>query len=103
MGEKLSLVAGHVDPDRALCLAGFAGKTQVERLPDCLTSPAVSDVVAAQHLEEQSCPAAGAVLLLVGGHVARTHDASLMATALAHTHTAKGGIAKLLASFRKEK
>src|ERR1700679_492292 len=31
VGEELSLVAGHVDRDGALALAGFAGEAEVER------------------------------------------------------------------------
>ena len=41
VGEKFSLVGGHVDGDGALGFAGFAGEAGVERLPDLFVLPLV--------------------------------------------------------------
>ena len=87
--EKLGLVRRHVDIDRTIALAAFAGQAQIERFADRLALPAVGQHVAVEHLPQQPCAAARAVLLFARDHVARTHHLVAMIAALADAHAAQ--------------
>ena len=94
VGEELGLVRGHVHVHGAVAATPLAGQAQVERLEHVLRPPAVGHGgvgVPVEHLEQQPRPAAGGVLLLAGGTVARAHHPPLAVrgVALAHPHAAQ--------------
>src|SRR5690348_11747139 len=63
--------------DRAIALAALAGETEIERLLDGVTLPALLNRAAVQHLEQQARAPARRVALLARRHVTRAHDALL--------------------------
>jgi hypothetical protein len=91
VGQEFRLVGGHVDVDRALFPAAFAGQAQVERVAYFRRSPAAGDDLAADHLHQHPGAAAGGVFFLAGDPVARAHDAALVSTAFADAHATCGG------------
>ena len=94
VGQELGLVGGHVHVDRAVALAALAGQAQVEGVANGCRAPAVGDRavrVVVEHLEQQTRPAAGGVLLFAGCAVGGTHDSAGVATALSDTDAAQHG------------
>src|SRR4051812_1724179 len=73
VGAEFGLIGGHVDIDRTIALASLAAEAKIERFLDGFAAPAILDRVATQHLEQQACAAAGAMLLLQGRHIAGAH------------------------------
>src|SRR5215468_8793641 len=92
MGEKLCLVGRQVDRDGALGLAALACQTQVERLLYLLAAPSILDDFAVGHLPEQVGTTPSRVLFLARYPEARAHDPAFIATALADSDTAQGGV-----------
>ncbi len=84
------LVAGHVDPCRAVAAAALAGEAEVERLVDLGGAPALGDDGAVHHLLEDASATPGGILLISCRLVAGAHDApaaSVAGEALADTRT----------------
>src|SRR5690349_618602 len=94
MGPELGLVRRHVDVHRTLALAALAGEAEIERLLDLVVAPAVIELVAVHQLEEEMGPAARGMTLLTGDHVARTHDAAVVAATLADADAAERSVAE---------
>ena len=95
--QELGFVRGHVDADRAIAFASFAGQAEIERLFDFFAAPAVADdsissTLALGHLPEQVGAAARGVFFVVRGAVAGAHQAAFFAAALAHAHAAQSGL-----------
>ena len=87
--EKFGFVRRHVDLDRTLALAAFAGETQIERVLHVLVAPAARHRIAFEHLEQQPRPAASRVLLVVCHPIARTHRSAVLPPALPNPHTTR--------------
>src|SRR4051812_634443 len=89
MGKEFGLVGCHVDINRAVALAALACQAQVQRVANCLGSPAIRDGaatrVAIEHLEQQPSPAPRGVLFLSCHHVGGAHHAAAFAATLADT------------------
>src|ERR687891_2068419 len=89
--EELGLVGGDVDTHRAVALAAFARKAEVEgRLHVRIAPAALPDRLAVQHLEEKVGPSARRMHLLARDHVARAHRSALGSPALADAEAALG-------------
>ena len=71
------------------CLQPLQDRHRSSASTHLLAAPAVLDLVAAHHLEQQARPSAGGVLLLERSLVAGAHDAFLV-TAGADTEAALG-------------
>ena len=54
MGEKLSLVAGHIDVDWTLPLTALTGQAQVQRLLHMFVTPALREHLPLHHLKKGS-------------------------------------------------
>src|SRR6185312_264860 len=89
MRQKFGLVGRHVDVDRAISLAAFAGQTQIQRLFDMLVAPAVFEWLSLEHFKEQTRPPTRGVGFFVCDHIAGTHGPASRAAALAYTDTAQ--------------
>src|SRR5579871_2521264 len=92
--EELRLPGGHIHTDRALCLTGLAGETEVKRFLYLLILPAVLDNVTLHHLPKQVSAAAGRVLLFPSGHVAGAHGSVVDLPAGAYPDATAGGLAE---------
>src|SRR5690349_10554007 len=71
--QKLSLVAGHVDPDGAIALASFAGKAKVKRRLNIFVAPLAGDRSPQGHFPEQVGAAASGMLFLASYAEAWAH------------------------------
>ena len=92
VAQELGLVGGHIDVDRALALAAFAGQAEIKRFFNLIVAPAAFDDLALEHLPEQVGAAAGAVLFLECDLVARAHRARILFTARTDAHAALQGL-----------
>ncbi len=91
LGQELSFVRRHVDADGAVPLAALAGQAQVQRAGHVVGVRGVDARPAAGELEQQPGPAAGGVLLLAGGPVARAHHVAAAGQAGPDADAAAGG------------
>src|SRR5919109_706923 len=100
--EKFRLVGRHIDVDRTIALAPFAGKAKIERLLDRFALPAAY-YIALQHLEQQAGAPAGGVFFFPRYHEARTHGALVHAPAFADTDAAQRGVSEATVILRETK
>ena len=91
LGQELSLVRGHVHADGTVALAALAGQAEVEGAGHVVGVRRVHARPAAGELEEQAGPAAGGVLFLAGGPVARAHHVPAGGQARPDADAAPGG------------
>ena len=89
MSQKFGFVCGNVDIRGTFRLAGFAGKTKIERFLHVLIVPAVSSDFTLQHFKQHVRAAASGMLFFERGHVAWTHGAGILFAARTQSKTAQ--------------
>ena len=99
MRQELGLVSRHIDIDRTIALAAFAGQAQVERLFHFLALPHILDDFTAHGLEQQARTAARGMLFFAGRLVAGAHGLRMLLAAIADADTTQGDTAEVSLVF----
>ena len=86
--EKLGLVSSHVNVDRTVTFAAFAGQAQVQCILHCFTAPPIFKGIALQHFKEQARSTTCRVRFFSRDHEAWTHGAAFHPAAPAYADTA---------------
>ena len=99
--HEFGFVSSHVNIDRTLAFASLAAQTEVEGFLNVLVLPPGFQFFALQHLKEKMSASTRGVLLFQGHHVARTHHAFILPSALANSDATHRAVPKVTFIFRK--